>query len=378
MTGSLPSHGGQLRAIARSFGAEEGALLDFSASINPDGPPPQAWEVMRQCLQDPSVLTSYPDLEETELRESIGRAVGVRAQEVAVANGFGPLLAAALRVRSVRRCLLPVPCFGEYRRALEEAGVAVTTCGLREEVDFRYELDQMRARIADGREDAVLLANPQNPSGVLCKGEEMLDFVRWADARGVTVFLDEAFIDYAPEASLTGRIVDLERVMVFRSVTKFYAVPGARVGYVVSNAGSSERIRSLLMPWAVSTVASRIVAAIVDDQGFGERTRADNERRRDALAAAMEPLGVKSYPGAANFVLLRLPGRRGAEMVWARMIREHGVVLRDGSSFEGLGTGFLRSAIRLSGENTRMVRALASSLGDVPEGVEGGCGWFGR
>ena len=123
---SPPAHGGQLRQISERFGIPASQLLDFSANINPQGPPATVLEAMRAALDAPAVLTTYPDLEQAELKSCIAASAGVEVSAIAVANGFVPLLEASLRTLSVRRCLLPVPAFGEYRRTLERVGVAVT------------------------------------------------------------------------------------------------------------------------------------------------------------------------------------------------------------------------------------------------------------
>jgi threonine-phosphate decarboxylase len=357
--GEWPRHGGQMQGIAERFNVPATALLDFSANINPDGPPETVWSALRAALEDRAVLTAYPDLEERSLREAIAEAVGVGAEQVAVANGFAPMLDAALKAFAARRCLLPVPCFGEYRRGLEAAGVSVVTFALRAEDGFRYEMDALQRQVVEGACDCVLLANPQNPSGAVCGRAEMLEFLTWAAGRGVRVLLDEAFVDYVPGESVTARVVGLSGVVVFRSVTKFYAVPGLRVSYAVGSAGTAAELREWMAPWAITTMAAGAVAAIVGDAAFGERTRAANERRRTGLMTGLRSLGIGIYPGAANFVLMNLADAGSPERVWERMIREHGIVLRSGATFEGLGPGHFRVAVRSDEDNGRLVRALA-------------------
>src|ERR1700722_5671136 len=93
----LPAHGGQLRQIAARYGFEPGQLIDFSANINPAGPPASVLIALQQALADPAVLVAYPDLELTELKEALAEASEVLPENIAVANGFVPLLEAALR-----------------------------------------------------------------------------------------------------------------------------------------------------------------------------------------------------------------------------------------------------------------------------------------
>ena len=191
---SFPQHGGQLHAVAARFGLDPTGLLDLSANINPAGPPFAALETMRGALGVGDVLTRYPDLQENSLREALAQYAGVAAEQVMVANGFVPLLDAALRAFSIRSCALPVPCFTEYRRTLEQNSVSITPVLLQHELGFQYQLQAL----LDTECAAVLLANPQNPTGICCEQAAMLPFIEEAGRRGKYVFLYEAFIDYIP------------------------------------------------------------------------------------------------------------------------------------------------------------------------------------
>src|SRR5271163_166219 len=124
MNEALPIHGGQLQTLAEPFNIPVSQFVDFSANINPDGPPPTVLSTLRASLDDLSVLTSYPDLRENDLTQSIARYAGVSSERVVVANGFVPLLEAILRILPIRSCLLPVPAFVEYRKTLARAQVA--------------------------------------------------------------------------------------------------------------------------------------------------------------------------------------------------------------------------------------------------------------
>ncbi len=121
----LPAHGGQLRQIAAQYGVQTERLIDFSANINPAGPPPSVLATLYRALAEPATLAAYPDLELTDLKSVLANYTAVHHKNICVANGFVPLLEAALRSLSVSRCLLPVPCFSEYRRTLENANIAV-------------------------------------------------------------------------------------------------------------------------------------------------------------------------------------------------------------------------------------------------------------
>lgn len=359
---TIPLHGGQLRQIAARFALPVSELLDFSANINPEGPPPSTVDALRDALENPSFLTTYPDLEEIQLKASLGTYSGVSPAHLSVANGFVPLLEAALRTLSVRRCLLPVPAFVEYRAALERARVHVTPCVLRPEANFAYELEPLLSQFHSDAFDTILLANPQNPSGVLCDRTKMMRLIDEAGARNIRVLLDEAFIDYAPAQSLATEVQHLPHVMVFRSVTKFHGCPGLRVAYAIANGSITATLNAHLPPWPITTLAALAVRAALADDAFTQRTLSLNVSRREHLLGELADLPLQVYSSAANFLLFRLPPAIEASNFWTRLICEHRIVLRDCSNFESLPAGYFRCAVRTPKENAQLVAALRTVL----------------
>jgi threonine-phosphate decarboxylase len=353
-----PMHGGQLRKISERFNIPASRLIDFSANINPEGPPPAVLQMLRQCLEDRSTLTSYPDLEEDELKRAVTMYVGVTPQTVAVSNGFVPLLQAALQSLNIKRCLLPVPGFVEYRRILTQMKIRISPHILAPGSSFSYDFDRMLS----GNQGAILLANPQNPSGVFTAKASMIEFVSAAAAKNIFILLDEAFIDYIPGESLVDQVEHFSNLIVFRSVTKFFAIPGLRVAYAVAGDSTTRLLNAHLAPWPISTLASRAAGAAFGDHHFADLTRTLNAKRRGDLRAGLEALGVHVYPSAANFLLLRLPGNVQSSSFCQRAILEHHLVLRDCSNYEALSPDHVRAAVRTDRENALLVESVGKIL----------------
>jgi threonine-phosphate decarboxylase len=358
----LPIHGGQLRQIAGRYGIPAYRLLDFSANINPAGPPRSALAAIQRALEDPATLGVYPDLELVELKKTIARRAGAQPENIAVANGFVPLLEAALRSLKIQNCLLPVPSFGEYRRSLENAGAVVSPYCLSPEDGFRYESVPILKALLEQQCDAILLANPQNPSGVLCAVGEMRLLIELAAQYGITVFLDEAFVDYCPFDSAARLAIEKLNVIAFRSVTKFFAMPGLRIAYAVSNPSLVSAMNRFVAPWPVTSFASDAVCAALQDEAYCEESRLANEGRRLWLEQELAQLRIATYPSSANFLLLRFCDKVNLGLVWEKMIVEEGIVLRSCANFEGLAAGHLRIAVRSEPENQRLIRGLERVL----------------
>jgi threonine-phosphate decarboxylase len=362
MNAPAPTHGGQLNAIAARFNLDPATLLDFSAGINPDGPPLSVLSALRSALDNPATLFQYPDLEERRLRQGIATYTKCATDNITVANGFVPLLEAVIRSAKIRTCLLAIPSFAEYRRTLHNANVHVTPHILTAETSFHYNSPTLLEALTSDHHDALLLANPQNPSGTLHPRPELLRLVEATAKLGTRVLLDEAFIDYAPADSLVHHVDDLPNVTVFRSVTKFYGMPGLRVAYVVTNCSESQTLRDSLSPWAITTLASIGVTTALADTDFADEAHYRNRRRRESLRGQLITLGIYTYPASANFLLLRFPPYINTDSLWQRLIVDHRIVLRNCSNFEALPINHLRCAVRNEFENEKLLTALSSLL----------------
>jgi threonine-phosphate decarboxylase len=353
-----PAHGGQLRQIAARYRIPAERLLDFSANINPAGPPSSVLSAIRKALDEPSTLAMYPDLELVELKSAAAEYAGTKQQNIAVANGFVPLLDAALRSLKIKRCLLPVPSFIEYRNTLESACVSIISYHLSSDEDFRYVPDAILNTLLKHSCDAILLANPQNPSGAICGVDTMQQLIEMAAQSRITVLLDEAFIDYSPDRSLTQRSIEQRNVIVFRSVTKFFAIPGLRMAYAVSPSSNIDAMNRFIAPWPIANFASDAVCTALRDAVYVEESRLANERRRLWLEQELARLKVATYPSGANFLLLRFSAEVDVNLLWENLIVEEQIVLRSCANFEGLQSGHLRIAVRSELENERLIRGL--------------------
>jgi threonine-phosphate decarboxylase len=353
-------HGGDVQRVARRFGIPATGLLDFSANVNPAGPPPAVVSELVRDAANARLLMEYPDDGFFELRAEIAARVAVPATSVLIANGASALIDGAVRAARPRLSLLPVPAFSEYRRALSAMESQVLPFPLREADGFRLDATAFSAAIARARPDLVIVNNPHNPSGSLLSRGELSQILGAARAAGALVLLDEAFIDYALEESWTSTAARHEGLIVLRSLTKFYGMPALRVGYAVASGELTARVGAQIPGWPVTTLALRAAVTALRDRDYAARAIEVNARARSWLAAALGGAGFSLFPSAANFLLLKIPeGAPPARVVRERLIREKGILVRDCSSFEGLASGrFLRVAVRLPAENERLVRAL--------------------
>ena len=371
-------HGGRVHAAARELGLAPEAILDFSANLNPLGPPPGVFALLRQA--GPELVCAYPDLEAPALRATLGARHGVPAERLVLGAGGAALLFLALRALAPERVLVPRPCFREQPRAVAACGAQLREGpmpGLRLDLDGLDGLLDPEARDAqdapscagrlrteppDARPcDAVLITNPHNPTGQLLPPGPL---EAWIQAHPRTaVVVDEAFMDYGPDQALPARLLDRPRTVVLRSLTKFYAMPGLRVGYALADPATARRMAALQEGWPVGELELRAAQAALADPDHARRTLSAFRQDAPAFVQGLRALGLRPLPSAGPFVLLPLPGS-GADL--ARSLRPRGILVRTCAEWPGLGDTYVRLALRGRPDWAPLFQGLADWLGALP------------
>jgi adenosylcobyric acid synthase len=351
-------HGGNIVKLAAAAGVPAGEILDFSANLNPLGPP----EWFRPLISSQiSSLIHYPDPDCTELVRAFTERFGVPAEEVLMGNGETELLYLLPRILGKRRALIPSPAYADYAAAAEQAGMAVETLPLREGLGFVPDLAAIEASLRG--DEAVFLGRPNNPTGHLVPAGPLRELAR---RRPATFFvIDEAFADFTEEESLLAgdRPANL---IVLRSMTKFYAIPGLRLGAVVADREIVRTLRVVMPPWSVNTLAQAAGTTALRDVAYAEKTRRFVSERRAELVREMGTIpGLTIYPGTANFLLVRIDRGAPSAPELARRLLADGIAIRVCDNFAGLDGRFFRVAVRTAPENDRLGRSLRKALGGI-------------
>lgn len=358
------SHGGDVWQVAQQIGVGTPAILDFSANINPRGLPPRAMERLARDASDPQSLRFYPDPSASHLKSVLSKQHSAPPEAIVVGPGAEALLAPILKSFQARRLLIPIPAFSEYARVCGQQETEHVPFPLDRSECFRIPVDRLCECIQRAHCDCVILNNPHNPSGALLHPAGVRRIVKTARSCGMTVVLDEAFVDYAPGASLLHDALAHPGMMVIRSLTKFYGCPALRIGYAVGHPDSVQRVASLMPVWPVTQLAIDALAEAVQDREYAQASIEENTARRADLAQALSALGAKVIPSAANFLLVELAdGMPAAAELRARLIQKHRILIRNCDSYSGLAPGrYIRVAVRSVEDNGRLVRALQEAL----------------
>lgn len=316
------------------------AWLDFSANLNPEGPPAWVREAMAQGLSRANV---YPDLTGAAARRGVAAHLGVPEECVLVTAGG--IEAAALAARRPGRHVVAQPTFQEYGRL----------CGDYQSV-FREKLHEHRFF----ERENLWICNPNNPTGDALSRNFLSELLDRADCAGAGLVVDEAFIEYCPEHSVADLAAKRPSLTILGSLTKVLAIPGVRLGYIVAEANVTYALSEGLLPWRLNCVADAVAAALPGHRQDFDAIRRLNDTRRARFARGLEALGARVYPSEANFLLCDF-GRDMRPTI--ERLRTRGMLVRPCGMFPGLDDGFVRLCVRTEAENARLLEA----LGDVRE-----------
>jgi threonine-phosphate decarboxylase len=362
----VSDHGGNIYEAARRTGIPVEKILDFSASINPLGVPKEAARIMKRAV---SRLYHYPEPYAEGLVARIADSVGVDRKSIICGNGSTELIYLIPRVLRPYKALIPEPSFREYERACRTAGTRhVVGYRLRSEDDFDLPpdtfVDAMSVLTVEETGirppcpacTAAFLCNPNNPTGRLVPKEDVLKIARAAAESTCYLIVDEAFIDFCPEESVSRYVADNPFLIVLRSLTKFYALSGLRIGYGIFHPAVASRMQAHKEPWTVNSLAQAAGLAVLNDEPYQRESMDVMAREKAFLEAGLKELEIPFTSSRANYYLLHTRKAQGIR----EALEEKGILVRDCSNFTGLDDNYLRVAVRSRKENKLLLREMGS------------------
>jgi threonine-phosphate decarboxylase len=314
------AHGGNVFEIARRRGWDWREIADFSASINPLGPSSAVFDAVRGALDR---IVHYPEREPATLRRALAELWHVEEAQILLGNGATELLHWFARVVPFDGVTLAVPVFSEFHRAYPDA--RCTPAG----DSSRWPKDGL-----------LVLTQPNNPTGAALDPAAI-------DSAAASLFIDESFLEFTGMRSAAGR----RRVWVLRSLTKFYALPGLRVGALIGPREEVDRLRALREPWQVNVLAEAAALAALADIDHAGRTLDFVREERHYLETH---LPARPEPSTANYLFIPLP--HPAAPLCAHLL-ERKILVRDCTGTPGVEGHAIRIAVRTRADNDRLIAA---------------------
>ncbi|WP_280770268.1 threonine-phosphate decarboxylase CobD [Salipaludibacillus daqingensis] len=349
-----PDHGGQPTEMKRKFHIEKD-VIDFSANIHPFGPPSWLKEALKNSYDQ---ISHYPDPSYAKANRSLAAFDQVHDEEVLVTNGGAEAIFLTAKLFEGKHALIIQPTFSEYERACKHYHLEVEDVFLHMNDECRLPLEQIIEQLDWA--DVVFLCRPNNPTGTVAQESDIRRILEKAKKTGTFLVVDEAFVDFLGDgANLVHLLKDYENLILLRSLTKMYAIPGVRVGYLLANREIIKLLKQWQIPWSVNAFAEAIIPAIVNNQSF---VSVSQQFFREELARIREQLVKLNFymsPSAVNFYLLRDNEKPDSTGELFHFLFHHGVLPRHTDNFKQLNGNYLRFAVRSQQDNDLLLKALA-------------------
>lgn len=370
-------HGGNIFQFAHEQRIEPYEVVDFSANINPLGPSQRGLDALNAQLR---YISHYPDATNDDVLNAIADTYGMDKHQIIVGNGAAELLYAICRLPGYTGAFVPAPGFSEYKEALEASKIPVRDIFYRPREDDNGKpyfevpylaLETFAAELKgqDGR-IIVFLGNPNNPDGTLLDKDHIRTVASMLKDANSLLVIDESFIDFVGndalqdnEYSMRSLVNEFDNIIVVHSFTKFYAVPGLRIGAAFTNETLITQLQQYIPSWSVNTLAQAYTKAALNDVDYIKRTKQELNEERAFMYNALDAIeGITVYPPSANFILFQV----NQEGITANYINEelkkYNMIVRNCDSYVGLTNHWVRIAIKDHDTNIKLVDKLTDIL----------------
>lgn len=381
-------HGGNTLKLAQIAACSPEDILDFSVNLRPEGTPDFLQKAFLNALKK---ANAYPSPYAEELRLAASKEYRLPSDCFVFGNGSNELIHALARVfakEGFKQAYIIEPAFSEYALACQHAEIncfslwgempprtaeertnyyAIQEKELSSEEKYRQLQKNLERKLAEKipsmlPNSLVFIANPANPSGFLFSKETLLNLINIRT--DIFWIIDEAFIAYAGDEARYSLLTNLPtHALILRSLTKFHAVAGVRLGFLATKEEMALKIRQSLPAWTVNNFAIQASLAVFEDTSdFAEKTRYQNQERRQDLIQRLQNIKeIEIYPSAANYVLFRLP--HCPDDFTFLLLKKYAIALRDCSNYYGLEDGtWYRVAVRFAHEHEKLVQAIQQVL----------------
>ncbi|MDH5768511.1 MAG: aminotransferase class I/II-fold pyridoxal phosphate-dependent enzyme [Nitrospirota bacterium] len=372
--GIISERGEDVYRLTEELKIQERKIIDFSTSVNPLGVSKKVKAEIRKHLK---YLHNYPDSEAIRLKKRLAQYHGIDPEMILCGNGSTELIYLIARTLKPKKVLIPAPTFSEYERATIRAqsmehGAQIKYFVLKKENNWSINPDEFITFMKDC--NMAFLCNPNNPTGLLLGKDSVLKIAEAVRDLKCYLIVDEAFIDFCqgtvPDLppsqrqgvesglSLFSVIKEVENnpyLIVLRSMSLFYSLPGLRLGYGVFPQHLIDRLKENKEPWTVNSLAQRAAVVALKDRVYREGTFRLMKEEKRFLEKSFKKIGIEFFHTDANFYLIKI--NNAYEI--CQHLKKKGILVRDCSNFKGLDNTYIRVAVKSHRENTILTKELS-------------------
>ena len=363
-------HGGNIYKIFREKNIDK--ILDYSSNINPYGVPEN---LKKEIFEKVFVLERYPDPDYIELREKIAEKNNLNIENIIVGNGATEIIFLCMKILSPKKVLIVSPTFGEYERAIKASTLAndsleINYFELKETENFVLNVKNLETEL-ENNYDLLILCNPNNPTGQFLKLKKLEEILKICEQKNTKLFIDEAFVEFVEDwenESIINSKENKENLFVIRAFTKFFAIPGLRLGYgICFNNNLLKKMLEKKEPWSVNNIADLAGKTVLDDENYIQKTKEWIKDQKKYMYENLNKIeGLRAYKTEVNFILLKIEDNLLEKGLDVKNLRkkmlEKGILIRDASNFIYLDKRYFRLAIKDKLNNEKVIETLTSIL----------------
>ena len=363
-------HGGNIYKIFREKNIDK--ILDYSSNINPYGLPEN---LKKEIFEKLFVLERYPDPDYIELREKIAEKNNLNIENIIVGNGATEIIFLFMKILSPKKVLIVSPTFGEYERAIKASTLAndnleINYFELKETENFVLNVKNLETEL-ENNYDLLILCNPNNPTGQFLKLKKLEEILKICEQKNTKLFVDEAFVEFVEDwenESIINSKENKENLFVIRAFTKFFAIPGLRLGYgICFNNNLLKKMLEKKEPWSVNNIADLAGKTVLDDENYIQKTKEWIKDQKKYMYENLNKIeGLRAYKTEVNFILLKIEDNLLEKGLDVKNLRkkmlEKGILIRDASNFIYLDKHYFRLAIKDKLNNEKVIETLTSIL----------------
>ncbi|AEB76064.1 L-threonine-O-3-phosphate decarboxylase [Clostridium botulinum] len=346
-------HGGDIYSV------KSNNILDFSSNINPLGVPESFKNALIENIND---FIRYPDIKYTELKNTIKDYIGIDSIEhIVQGNGAVEIIYKAIGAVKCNKAYIVSPTFSEYRRAVELNNVKCEEIDVFDQEYMSIDIEKLLHKVE--KNSLVIVCNPNNPTGSLIKRDTMIELLEKLKVIKSTLIIDEAFIEFTPNSDENTMIPLISRynnLIIVRAATKFFGMPGIRLGYgVTGNMEYINNIKEKLEPWNINTAAVIAGNTIFKDKDYIKKSKEWIGVEREFLYNELNKFEeLKVYKSNANFHLLKINKSSMNAYELKDMLVKEGILIRVPKGFYNLSDMHFRLAIKDRTSNKVLISKL--------------------
>ncbi|PJZ79093.1 cobyric acid synthase [Leptospira neocaledonica] len=362
---NINPHGGNLYRMANLAGIDPSEILDFSSNLNPLGFPDWVRPLINSKISD---LIHYPDPNYTKARISLEKYWNIPKEEIVFGNGASELIQIIPKIKSFDLAVIAQPSYIDYQKSIELAGLEIREIALQKDSDFELNYEELINILNEHAEKQilVLLGHPNNPTGKLLNREKILKIS--SEYENSFFVIDESFIDFC-QNDVSFRNYTSENLSVLWSLTKVMALPGLRIGVLLTDSEIAARVSKILPTWSLNTLSASIIEKFGENQDYIIRSKEKIYEWKSEFQKELEDLKIfQIYNTNANFILLEfLDIKRNISELEYLLLKEYKIGIRNCGNFKGLENNYIRIAIKTPEENEKLLRAFRSVFKKDPK-----------